>query len=163
LTPDAETAVQALSRLLASRPGIGVTLAAAPSAADVRRLREQALREELAAPQGVLGSVRNLPQRGARDRIRTALEARARDAKGELAAEDAETLERWLNERPAPTPERLRTLTAERTARLQAVLREQHGIPPERVGRRDPAAEVVEGAPAVRFEIGAASAVASAQ
>ena len=153
----------ALARLLASRPGLAVTLDAAPSVEDVRWLREQALREELAAPQGVLGSVRNLPQRGARDRIRTALEARAHDAKGELATEDAATLERWLNERPAPTPERLRTLTAERMTRLQAVLREQHGIPSERVVRRDPSADVAEGAPAVRFEIGAASAVASAQ
>src|SRR5213593_4043323 len=163
LAPDAEGAVEALARLLASRPGLAVTLDAAPSAEDVRWLREQALREELAAPQGVLGSVRNLPQRGARDRIRTALEARAHDAKGELATEDAATLERWLNERPAPTPERLRTLTAERMTRLQAVLREQHGIPSERVVRRDPSADVAEGAPAVRFEIGAASAVASAQ
>ena len=163
LTADAEPAVEALARLLASRPGIGVTLAAAPGAADVRWLREQALREELAAPQGVLGSVRNLPQRGARDRIRTALEARARDAKGELTAEDAETLERWLNERPGPAPERLRTLTAERMARLQTVLREKHGIAPERVARRDPAADVVEGPPAVRFEIGAASGVTGAR
>src|SRR5881409_577496 len=79
------------------------------------------------------------------------------------ATEDAATLERWLNERPAPTPERLRTLTAERMTRLQAVLREQHGIPSERVVRRDPSADVAEGAPAVRFEIGAAIAVASAQ
>ncbi|TMA70312.1 MAG: hypothetical protein E6J68_00385 [Deltaproteobacteria bacterium] len=68
-----------------------------------------------------------------------------------------------MNERPAPTPERLRTLTAERMVRLQAVLRERHGISPERVARRDPTADVAEGAPAVRFEIGAASAVASAQ
>ena len=136
-----------------------MTLDAAPSAEDVRWLREQALREELAAPQGVLGSVRNLPQRGARDRIRTALEARARDATGELAAEDAATLERWVNERAAPAPERLRTLAAERMVRLQAVLRERHGIPPERVAPRDPTADVAEGAPAVRFEIGAASAV----
>src|SRR5438094_2844156 len=163
LAAGAEGAVAALARLLASRPGLAVTLDAAPSVEDVRWLREQALREELAAPQGVLGSVRNLPQRGARDRIRTALEARAHDAKGELATEDAATLERWLNERPAPTPERLRTLTAERMTRLQAVLREQHGIPSERVVRRDPSADVAEGAPAVRFEIGAASAVASAQ
>ncbi|TMA99973.1 MAG: DUF748 domain-containing protein [Deltaproteobacteria bacterium] len=159
LAPDAEAAVEALARLLASRPGLAVTLDAAPSAEDVRWLREQALREELAAPQGVLGSVRNLPQRGARDRIRTALEARARDATGELAAEDAATLERWVNERAAPAPERLRTLAAERMLRLQAVLRERHGIPPERVAPRDPTADVAEGAPAVRFEIGVASAV----
>jgi len=140
-----------------------VTLEAAPSADDVRWLREQALREELAAPQGVLGSVRNLPQRGARDRIRTALEARARDTKGELAAEDADTLERWLNERPAPTPERLRTLTGERMARLRTVLQEKHGIAAERIGRRDPAADVIEGPPVVRFEIGAAGGLAGAR
>jgi len=158
LTADAEPAVEALARLLASRPGIGVTLEAAPSADDVRWLREQALREELAAPQGVFGSVRNLPQRGARDRIRTALEARARDAKGDLTADDAKTLDQWLNERPAPTPERLRTLAAERMARLQTVLKEKHGIAPERVGRRDSAADVVPGPPVVRFEIGAAGA-----
>src|SRR5207253_1284350 len=81
-----------------------------------------------------------------------------RKGRAELAAEDADTLERWLNERPAPTPERLRTLTGERMARLRTVLQEKHGIAAERIGRRDPAADVIEGPPVVRFENGAAGA-----
>jgi len=158
LTAEGEKQAEALAGVVASRPGIGLTLDAPPSAEDVRWLREQALREELGTPQGVLGVVRTLPQRGARERIRTALEARARDEKGDLAADDAETLERWLAERPPPTPERLRALAGERMARLQALLRERYGIGPERVDRRDPAAEVAEGPPAVRFEMRAAAA-----
>ena len=64
---------------------------------------------------------------------------------------------------PPPLHEALRTLAAERMARLQTVLREKHGIAPERIARRDPAADVAEGPPAVRFEIGAASAAAGAR
>jgi hypothetical protein len=162
-TPDGDKQVEALAGFLASRPGIGLTLTASPSATDVRWLREQALREEFSSRQGVFGAVRNLPQRGARDRVRVALEARANDEKGELTGEDAEDLERWLAERPAPKADRLRKLSAERMAKLRALLAERHGIAAERVVVRDPSADVVEGAPAVNFEIGAAGAPAAAE
>jgi hypothetical protein len=161
--PEGEAQVEALAGFLASRPGIGITLEATPAAADVRWLREQALSEELAAPQGVLGAVRSLPQRGARERIRTALEARARDEEGVLSPEDAATLDEWLAERPAPSPERLRRLADERLARIATVLGEKHGIGPERVARRELGADVRDDPPAVRFEIGVASEIAARQ
>jgi hypothetical protein len=161
-TPEGDKQVEALAGFLASRPGIGLTLGAAPSATDVRWLREQALREEFSGRQGVFGAVRNLPQRGARDRVRTALEARAHDEKGELTGEDAENLEKWLAERPAPTADRLRKLSAERMAKLRTLLAERHGIAADRVVLRDPSGEVVESAPAVNFDIGAAGVPAAA-
>jgi hypothetical protein len=48
-------------------------------------------------------------------------------------------------------------------AKLRALLAERHGIAAERVMVRDPSADVVEGAPAVNFEIGAAGAPAAAE
>jgi Domain of Unknown Function (DUF748) len=162
-TPEGDKQVEMLAGLLASRPGIGLTFSAAPSATDVRWLSEQALREELAAPQGVFGAVKNLPERGARERVRAALEARAHDEKGELTGEDAEALERWLAERPPPGEKRLRKLSGDRLARLRTLLQERFGIGAGRVALRDPSAEVIEGAPAVRFDIGAAGGLAVAR
>ena len=162
-TAEGDKQVEALGGFLASRPGIGLTLSASPSAVDVRWLREQALREEFAAPQGVFGAVKNLPQRGARDRVRAALEARAHDEKGELTGEDADALERWLAERASPGEERLRKLSSDRLMRVRTLLQERSGIGAERVALSDPSVEVIEGAPAVRFDIGAAGGVAVAR
>jgi Domain of Unknown Function (DUF748) len=143
-----------LAALLASRPGLGIELDGTVSAVDVRWLREQALREELEAPQGVVGTLRTLGERGVRDRIRTALAARAEGQEGKLSEEDAATLEEWLAERPPPSAERLGKLADDRMARIETMLRERHGIEAGRVKAEPPAAEPVEGPPAVRFELG---------
>ncbi len=158
LAPDSERQVEQLASLLASRPGLGVTLTAVGTPADVRWLREQALREELAGKQGVVGALRNLPARGARERVRTALEARAQDEAGPLEPDDAEALERWLAERPSLPPERLQAVAAARLATLAGLLRERYGLGPERVTATEPGAEPGEEPPAVRFELGAVAA-----
>src|SRR5262249_37318146 len=118
---------------------MGVALETAPTAGDVRWLREHDLLRELGAPQGVVGFMKNLPSRGVRDRIRDALAAREEGKKGELEADDAKTLEEWLGARPAPTQKRLQELAAARLARVEQLLREQHGIDAQRIVRRDPA------------------------
>lgn len=159
LAPEGVGGVEQLGTFLASRPGIGVTLTAAPSPEDARWLAEQALREELTRPQGVFGAVRTVGQRGARERIRIVLEARSRDETGTLEAEDQEMLERWLAERPAVPAATLDALAEARTAKVEAVLEEAHGIDPARLARGAPRGEPATGPPAVHFELGAAAAL----
>ena len=109
LTDEGDKQVDQLAKFLADRPGMGVALQTAPTKADARWLYEHDLLEELGAPQGVFRTLRNLTQRGVRDRIREALAARAEGKPGELDAEDQKTLEEWLAERPAPSAERTRS------------------------------------------------------
>jgi hypothetical protein len=154
-------ALDALGGLLASRPGIGITLSGAPTESDVRWLHEQALREELSKPQGVFGAIGNLAQRGARERVRVALEARAEGKEGPLDAEDAATLEEWLAERPKPGPKELRALVAARLERASATLREGHGVGTERVTSADPVTEPRQGDPVIEFTLGAAHVTGS--
>ena len=104
----------------------------------------------------MLGTLRGLPQRGTRETIRRALEARAKDAPGDLSADDAATLDRWLAERPPIASERLHALVDARLSRAEAVLRESHGIEASRVTRSEPSIEPADGAPAVRIELGTA-------
>ncbi len=155
LTGDGDKQVGQLGKFLAERPAMGVALETAPTKADARWLHEHDLLEELGAPQGVFGSVRNLTRRGVRDRITQALAARAEDKPGELDAEDQQTLEEWLAERPAPTPERVRDLAESRLARVEEALRQKHGIDGSRLVRRDLPAEPADAEPpTVEIELG---------
>ena len=141
LADDGSKQIDQLAKFLADRPAMGVALQTAPTKADVRWLREHDLLDELGAPQGVLGTLRNLPKRGVRDRIREALAARAEDKPGELDADDQKTLEEWLDQRPAPTPDRVHQLAAGRLSRVEQALRNDHGIDADRIVRRDPPAD----------------------
>ncbi|MBI4514788.1 MAG: DUF748 domain-containing protein [Deltaproteobacteria bacterium] len=78
LTPAGAETIGQLAGLLATRPGIGVTLAATVTAGDVRGLSEQRLLQEWEG-QGVLGKLQGLPQRDTRERVRRALAERAKD------------------------------------------------------------------------------------
>jgi hypothetical protein len=150
--------LDALAGLLASRPGIGITLKGAPTASDARWLHEQALYQELSKPQGVFGAIGNVTQRGARERVRLALEARAGGREGALEPADAAKLEEWLAEQPEPGPKELGALVAARLARVSTTLREGHGVGPERVTSAEPVTELREGEPAIEFDFGAARA-----
>src|SRR5262245_153665 len=112
LTDDGGKQVDQLAKFLSDRPVMAVALTTAPTNADVRWLREHDLLEELGAPQGVLGTVRNFTKRGVRDRIRDAIAAREEGKAGELDADDSKTLEDWLAERPAPAADRIHGLAA---------------------------------------------------
>jgi hypothetical protein len=156
LTPAGDAQVRELAAVLAGRPGVAVTLSAAPSAADVSWLREQALRAALTAPQGLLGTLRTLGDRGRRQRVAAALEARANDQPGTLDADDAAALARWLAERPPPSAAELRALAAARLDRVASLLHDRHGIEPSRIERTAPAAEPVGELPAVEVTLGTA-------
>jgi hypothetical protein len=153
--------VEQLAALLASRPGIGVTLDTTVTPADVRWLREQALREEWAG-QGVFAKLKDLPDRGARNRVEKALDERAHDKEGKLDPEDAKMLDHWLDERPPIPAERLKALADARLARVEEALRSQHGIEPNRIAQRATPADAPAGeTPAVRVELGPAGAPAA--
>jgi uncharacterized protein involved in outer membrane biogenesis len=150
-----------VAALLASRPGIGVTLYTTVTPADVRWLGEQALREEWAG-QGLFAKLKDLPDRGARNRVEKALEARAHDEEGKLDPEDAKMLDHWLDERPPIPAERLKALADARLARVEEALRSQHGIEPNRIARGEPPAGAPPSeTPAVRVELGPAGAPAA--
>ena len=150
-----------VAALLASRPGIGVTLDTSVTPADVRWLREQALRAEWAG-QGMFAKLKDLPDRGARNRVEKALEARARDQEGSLDSEDTKMLDHWLDERPPIPPERLQALAEARLARVEEALRSQHGIEANRIARQSaPADAPASEPPVVRVELGPVSASAA--
>jgi hypothetical protein len=145
--------VKQLAEFLAGRPGLGVSLSAPPTPADVRGLREQALLAELGGPRkGVLGTIRNI---GARGRIVDALDARSRGEEGPLDEDDAKALDEYLEEIPQPTPEQLRQLGEQRLAIVEKSLREDYGVGDAQIGRlAEPPAEPVEGDPGVRVDLG---------
>ncbi len=145
--------VDQLAAFMANRPGIGVTLETSVTNTDVRWLREQALLKTWDNA-GVLGTLRGLTQRSARDRVRQAIAARAKDEPAELSAEDSAALDAWLNEQPAIPAEQLTALANERLAHTESALEEGHGLDATRVKRKEPAADLTDAAPAVRVEIG---------
>jgi len=156
-TSDGDKALEGLGGLLASRPGIGITLEASPTQSDARWLEEQSLREELSRG-GVFSAIGNLAQRGARERIRKALEERAAGKEGSLDAEDAAKLDEWLAERPKASEKELRALAAARLEKAASSLQQKHGVGANRVTRAEPGAEAGQGDPVVTFDIGAAGA-----
>ncbi len=166
LTEEGAKQIGQLAKFLGDRPGLGVALETTPTAADVRWMREHALLQELGAPQGVIGFMKNLPKRGMRDRIRDALAAHEEGKKDELDADDAKTLEEWLGQRPAPTAQRIQQLAAARLGRVEGLLREQHGIAAQRIVRRPaapasaPAESQGDSAPTVEIELGSVTDLA---
>ncbi|MBI1816737.1 MAG: DUF748 domain-containing protein [Deltaproteobacteria bacterium] len=155
LASEGEEQLTRLAGFVAGRPAIGVTLETAVTTADVRWLREQALRAEW-GKQGLLSKLRGLPQRGTREIIQHALDARANDEPGELSPDDAATLDSWLAERPAIAPEELRALANGRLAYVEQALRELHGIDAQRITRHEPAADILDATPSVTVQIGTA-------
>jgi hypothetical protein len=153
LDPSGSRQIDQLAAFMRDRPGIGVTLETSVTNTDVRWLREQSLLHAWENA-GVLGALRGLTQRSARERVRHALEVRAKDEPAELSAEDAAALDAWLDEQPAIPAERLHALADERLERTEVALEEGHGLDATRVKRREPAADVTDGAPAVRVELG---------
>ncbi len=159
LTSEASENVDKLAEFLASRPGVAITLSAVPTPKDIRWLREQKLSAELGAPQGVFGALRNLPSRGARDRIRLALEARAKDEEGALDDEDSKLLEEWLTERGDLSDDEKKALGDARVAAVRKALVESHGVDGARVKPGEPPAgeeQPADGPPVVAIGLGAA-------
>ncbi len=162
-TPDGEKQLAALGEFLAGRPGVAVELTGVATPADVRAQREQALRAELEERSGLLNALRDLPARGAKRRILAALAERAEGGPGTLDADDTAVLDEWLAARPPAAPDAQQALAAERAQRVAAVLREQRGIPANRVTiAKDVGAAGGEApAPVVRLTFGATGATSS--
>jgi hypothetical protein len=156
LTKEGTKNADRLAEFLNGRPGMGVRLDAAVTTGDVQRLREQALRAEWEDENFLKASIGFLTQRSARDRIRNAIDARARGKRSKLSAEDEATLKKWLDERPSPTTDQLHALAAARLDQVDAALRAK-GIDPARVTRAEPAAPA-EGKPLVRITLQLAEA-----
>jgi len=123
-----------LAAFLASRPAMGVALAAAATPDDARWLHEHALLGRWAEEGFFERSLAFVTARGPRQRIRAYLEARVEDETPELSAEDAATLDTWLAEVPAPTTGELQALADARIAAVEVVLREK-GIDAARITR----------------------------
>lgn len=122
LTKEGAQVVEGLAALMESRPGVGVELEAQVAKEDARALREHALLQKW-GEEGVFGGLLSLAQRGARARVRAAIEGRAQGEEGALSPEDARELEEWLNEIPEPTLDQIKELAA---ARLGAVVDALH-------------------------------------
>ncbi len=154
--PAAEGAAQVaqLGQLLASRPAIGVTLETAVSEDDVRWLREQDLLKTWQS-EGLIARLGALIQKGRRDRVRDALEARAKDKPGTLSPEDSKALDDWLAEQPAIPAAQLRELAEARLQRVQKLLQEGSGVGSNRIGLAEPRAQLTRGAPVVSVNLGA--------
>ena len=151
-----------LAEFLAGRPAMAVKLDTAATADDVRWLREQALHTEWHDEGFFKRSFAFITQRGPRERIGDYLADRADGQTPELSAEDAATLQQWLDERPPPTPEHLRELAAARLAVVQSVLTAK-GIDAARVGHGEPGGDLAEGAPLVTITLHALRAPSEAR
>ncbi len=142
---------QKLAAFLTSRPGMAVELDAAVTPDDVRWLHEQALRAQWQDEGFFKRSFAFITQRGPRERIGDYLAERADGQTPELSAEDAATLQLWLDEQPPPAPEQLRELAAARLAAVQSALTAK-GIDAARVGHGEPRGDLAEGAPLVTIK-----------
>lgn len=156
LAPSGAEAVDHLGTLLGERPALGVALSSDATTADIRWLREQALRARWEEA-GVLGRVAMLTQVGARGRVEEFLAARVSDDAAELDPEDAAQLDAWLAEIPPVPAEQLRALAAERLARTAAALRDAHAIDTSRIRVDDPDDTIAEGTPVVDMGLKRAS------
>jgi hypothetical protein len=138
-------------------------LTADTSAADRRWLAEQALLPQLEPSEGFMGVLRALGMRDARERIRSALAARAGGAPGPLSASDEALLTSLLAERPpADYADQLAALREARLTRAANHLAEEHSI----TGRRvvvAPTADPRNVAPTVRLQFVEAPEVEQAE
>ena len=150
LTVEGAQGAQRLAEFLQSRPALAVELSTSVTPEDVRRLREQALLDEL-GKQGFFKSVLSFAGLSKRDEIRKALEARAQGKPGELSAQDEQVLEQWLAERPAPSPPALKDLAQRRLAAAEEVLHGDAKLGSNQLVLAEPTAEVAEGKPEVQI------------
>jgi len=146
--------IEQLANVAAASPSLRVELAGTAGASDVRALQEAAVLADLQADQGVLGSLRNLPSRGARNAVRDALQARAKGEPATLEPDDAAKLEEWVAAKSVGD-DQLQQLARDRQQRLRDVLAQDYGLGEERVVLLDPVAEPGADSTVVRVKIGA--------
>jgi len=122
-----------VAELLRAHPDLLVELDPETSYEDRRWLAEQALQGNLEESGGFMNVLRALGVRDARDRIRTALAARAHGAPGPLDRDDEALLARLVAEAPPIDDARLVALGDGRLTRVTNHLADRFGIGGERV------------------------------
>jgi hypothetical protein len=135
LAPGEEERIGALAEVLASRPGLGLTLAGRTGPADEEGLAERILLERIRADAPPKLDGLGFFQRR---RLERALEERARGDPPALEAEDAGALARWIAAVEIP-PDRRVALAGSRAEALRARLVADHGVPEARVSIAAPA------------------------
>lgn len=156
LSSTAMAEIASVAALLRSRPGLTVELDAATSADDRRWLAEQSLRHDIADNGGFRTFLRAIGMRDARDRIGTALAARARGAPGYLDRQDEALLAQLVAQAPPVEDSQLGDLRTARLTRVMAHLVERHGITGRRVVIHDgaPSNPTVHAAVRLRVALG---------
>lgn len=142
-----------VAELLGEHPDLLVELAAETSYEDRRWLAEQALQGELQASGGFMNVLRALGMRDARDRIRSALAARAHGAPGPLDRDDEALLARLVAEAPPIDDAQLVALGDTRLTRVTNHLADRYGIGGERVVVHGGAAASLASSAAVRVQV----------
>ncbi len=150
LGPAAARQLTALADLLDARPDVVLELRSDPSSEDRRWLAEQEAVAYLDEPGPLGGVLRAFGVASSHDRIREALDERARGYPGRLDPDDEAVLADLVARVP-PIPEhRLAALATERLRRVAETLTRRHGISPARVLVTYPESGETAGPPTVR-------------
>ncbi len=163
LTESARGELDSLATLLDTRDDVVVELSPDISRADQRWLAEQALRGMLEKDGGFTGFLRTIGIGRDRERIRKALEARARGEAGALDADDRELLEKLLAEAPPVGEARLAELREARLRETVGYLSTAAGTARDRLIVRGAAPQGGIGLPAVRAQAALSPTAAAAQ
>ncbi|MBU6281619.1 DUF748 domain-containing protein [bacterium] len=148
-TESGRAMIDRVGELLASRPGLGVRLSAAPSEEDARVLREQSVVEAWKSE----GPLRRLAaDTDQRERIGAWLEARARGETAELSKDDRAAFDQAVAKQPAAAAPALRALAEARLAAVESALRDR-GVASDRVARDAIPATPVAGVPSVATQL----------
>jgi hypothetical protein len=149
-----EPRVDQLASLLGSAPSLELHLTGVATAEDTRWLKEQALRAELERTSGVLGTLKNLGERSAREAARTYFAAQAEGRQAAIPAEHQAWFDKKVDEQAVGEAE-LRSLAEARAREVQARLVREDRVAVERLVL-DPPSLAAEGKPSVTIQFGAA-------
>jgi hypothetical protein len=149
LAPGQDERLGAMAQMLAERPALALRLRGRAGPADRAHLAERILVERATAGED-LPSVEGVGFL-ARQRLKGALVDRGRGEQGELDAEDAAALARWIEATDVP-PERFAALARSRAESARDALVQAHAVDPARLALAEPAPE---GEPGVVVELGA--------
>lgn len=148
LAEGAVARVDALAKLLATRPGIAVALRGQSSGSDGQFAREAALARAIESGEGLPEAAQGLGNTLLRRRVRAALEARLAGEPEALDPEDSAALDAWLSAIEI-SPEAMTELATTRARTVRAVLEREHGIDVARVSIAEAGAPGASPEPAV--------------
>lgn len=148
----AEARIDALAKLLATRPKLELALQGNTSATDGRFVREAALAAAIESGEGLPDAAQGLGQALVRRRLAGALEERLAGRPDELDPEDRATLDAWLEALVLP-PDALQQLARERATKVRGLLESQFGLDVARVALAEPGTAGAAPDPAVDVQL----------